>query len=148
MTENVTVITEGANGGPIVTEVPIPVSENASEEMEITSEWLESLFGSLNQSMQASTEILRQLLLNQTEMSQAIQMFSTRVPENLTQMISSQQETIQGLVRESMETVRNLLTQPAQPVIVEQEPQSEEVVLEVPETAPVPERQKPKRHRI
>jgi hypothetical protein len=144
MAEETAVVVAPTSDGAI----EIKPIETESEEMEITSEWLESLFANLNNSMQATTEILRQLVTNQSEMTQMIQAVSNRVPDNLTQMISSQQETIQGLVRESMETVRNLLI-PPQPQPTVTEPQNEVVVdLEVPEKVPVAEPTKPKRHRI
>jgi hypothetical protein len=77
-----------------------------------------------------------------------LESLTTRIPENLTAMISTQQQTIEGLVAQSMETVRALLTPPVQQAEIVEEPQSEEVVLEAPETAPVAEPAKPKRHRI
>jgi hypothetical protein len=142
MPENVTVITEGATNDSAI--VP---SENTNEEMEITSEWLESLFGSLNQSMQGTQELLKQLIQNQTEMAAALQSFQARVPENLTQMIADQQTTITNLVSESMATVRSLLTpQQPQPEVI---PAVENVVVADPlEAAIKPEQTKPKRVRI
>jgi hypothetical protein len=117
-------------------------------EFEVTQEWLESLFAGLNQSISAMASLLQSILQAQSEMLSRLESLTTRIPENLTAMISTQQQTIEGLVAQSMETVRALLTPPVQQAEIVEEPQSEEVVLEAPETAPVAEPAKPKRHRI
>ena len=132
---------------PIADGAAIVTTETDSDGIEVTQEWLESLFAAINSTLRDQASILIALSQGQLEVSQQLSSLRNQLPENLTAMIQIQQETITSLIAEQMVTVRALLTPPA-PVVIPETPPSVEVVHVAPETVPQSEPRQPKHRRI
>ena len=127
---------------PIADGTAIVTTQDETDGIEVTQEWLESLFAAIRGSLGEVSHTLTVLAQAQQETTDQLVSLRNQLPENLTQMIQSQQETITALIAEQMATVRALLTPPA--VTPEPEPVPENVVVESPvaRTEPVAPRQR------